>query len=168
VIYKTKALLSFKPCTKKDKIPRDILITHNSEDALAWFNGAAQRDGSKYGAGGVIRTIDAKVYKWTYNCGSGTNTKVELLNAWETFKLAKTLSISCIKVMGDLKVIIEWLMNKGRLKVVALEGWKIKIKELTKMFRSITYQHIYREFNMEVDKQSKLALELSEGSIFYH
>jgi hypothetical protein len=46
VIYKTKALLSFKPIIKKDKIPRDILITHNSEDALAWFDGAAQKDGT--------------------------------------------------------------------------------------------------------------------------
>jgi hypothetical protein len=82
--------------------------------------------------------------------------------------LAKKLSISSIQVMGDSKVIIEWLMNKGRLKVAALEGWKIRIKELTKLFRSITYQHIYRDFNMEADKQSKLALEVSEGYIYYH
>jgi len=80
VIYKTKALLNFKSIVKKDNIPRDILITHNSEDSLAWFDGAAQKDGSKCGAGGVIKTIDVAVYKWTYNCGSGTNTKAKLGN----------------------------------------------------------------------------------------
>jgi hypothetical protein len=88
--------------------------------------------------------------------------------AWATFLLAKNLSISSIHVMGDSKVIIEWLLNKGRLQVAALEGWKIRIKELTKLFRSIKYQHIYRDFNMEADKQSKLALEENEGFLYYH
>jgi len=163
MIYKTKVLLSFKPIIKKDKIHRDILITHNSVDAFAWFDGATQKDGNKCAAGGVIKTTDAEVYKWTYNCGSGTNTKAELLGAWATFMLAKKLSISSIQVMGDSKVIIEWLMNKGRLKVAALEGWKITIKELTKLFRAIKYQHNYRDFNI-----SKLALEVSEGYLYYH
>jgi hypothetical protein len=70
--------------------------------------------------------------------------------------------------MGDSKVVIDCLLNKGRLKVAALEGWKIRIKELTRSFRSIKYQHIFRDFNVEADKQSKLAPEVNEGYIYYH
>jgi len=49
-----------------------------------------------------------------------------------------------------------------------LEGWKIRIKELTKLFRAIKYQHIYKDFNMEDDKKSKLALEENESFLYYH
>jgi hypothetical protein len=71
-------------------------------------------------------------------------------------------------VLGDSKVVLDWLLNKGKLKVGALEGWKIRIKELTSTFRSIKYQHIYREYNVEDDNQSKLSLEVIEGYIHYH
>jgi hypothetical protein len=47
--------------------------------------------------------------------------------------LQKKKTISNIQV-GDSKVVIDWLLNKGRLKVAALEGWKIRIKELTRAY----------------------------------
>jgi ribonuclease HI len=83
------------------------MITHKREDALAWFDGAAQKEGSLCGVGGIIKTLDASIYKWTLNCGRGTNSKVELLGVWETLLLANSLSISSIHVLGDSKVIID-------------------------------------------------------------
>jgi hypothetical protein len=82
--------------------------------------------------------------------------------------LANSLSIPHIHVLGDSKVVIDWLLNKGRLQVSALEGWKTRIKALSKYFLSISYQHIFRDFNVEANKLSKLALEDTEGILFYH
>jgi ribonuclease HI len=100
---------------------------------LAWFDGATNWKAVLCGAGGVIKTMDTSVIKWTLNCGRGTNSKAELLGAWATLLLAHSLSISSIHVLGDSKVIIDWLLNKGRLQVSALEGWKIRIKDIIKV-----------------------------------
>jgi hypothetical protein len=81
VIYKTKALINKTSTQLKDKLPRDILSTYNRDSALAWFDGAAQREGGLCGVGGVIKTLEATIIKWTFNYGRGTNTKAELLRA---------------------------------------------------------------------------------------
>jgi len=152
----------------KYRLPRDLMITYKRDSALAWFDGATQKDGSLCGAGGVIKTLEALVFKWTFNCDRGTNTKDELLGAWAIVLLVNSLSISNIHVLGDLKVVIDWLLNKGSLQVSAVEGWKNRIKALSKYFLSINYQHIFRNFNVEEDKLSKMALEETEGILFYH
>jgi hypothetical protein len=64
-----------------DKLPREIMITYKRDSASAWFDGATQNDGSLCGVGGIIKTLEASVFKWTFNCGRGTNTKVKLLGA---------------------------------------------------------------------------------------
>jgi hypothetical protein len=69
--------------------------------------------------------------------------------------------------MGDSKVIIDWLSNKSRLQVSALEGWKTRIKDLIKCFQSINFHHIYKNFNSEADVLSKQALGEPEGHISY-
>jgi hypothetical protein len=130
VIYKTLALQNRTSALLKDRLPRDILIIHQKDSALAWFDGATQRDGSLCGAGGVIKTLDATVIRWTFNCGRGTNTRAELLGAWATIMLANHLSLHRIHVLGDSKVVIDWLLNKGRLQVCSVEGWKARIKVL--------------------------------------
>jgi hypothetical protein len=69
--------------------------------------------------------------------------------------------------MGDSKVIIDWLSNKRRLQVSALEGWKTRIKDLIKRFQTINFHHIYRNFNSKADVLSKQALGEPEGHISY-
>jgi len=69
--------------------------------------------------------------------------------------LADHLAIPCIHIMGDSKVVIEWLINKGRLPVSLVEGWKVRIKLLAQKFHSISVQHIYRNFNTDADVLSK-------------
>jgi hypothetical protein len=71
VLYKILALHSGSIAHPKDRPPRDILISYRKDSALAWFDGAAKGDGSKCGAGGIIKAPDAIVYRWTLNCGSG-------------------------------------------------------------------------------------------------
>jgi ribonuclease HI len=44
--------------------------------------------------------------------GKGTNTKAELMGAWASLFIAKHLDILDIQLLGDSKVIIEWLKKK--------------------------------------------------------
>jgi hypothetical protein len=61
-------------------------------------------------------------------------------------------------VLGDSKIIIDWLNNKGQLQVIALECWKDRITDLIQAFTQINFSHIYRETNVEADSLSKKAL----------
>jgi ribonuclease HI len=126
---------------------------------VGWFDGAASADGTQSGARGIIRISDSTVYKWTFNTGPGTNNRAELLGVWVTLFLASRLHLTELQIIGDSKIIIDWCNGRGRLQILALDGWKEKIRELSTHFGVITFIHAYKEFNMEADDLSKKALK---------
>jgi ribonuclease HI len=103
-----------------------------------------------------------------FNCGEGTNTRAELLGVWATLILASRLDLTHIKVLGDSRIVIDWLNNKGKLQVIALDCWKEKIRDLIKNFEEISFMHIFRDSNVEADLLSKMALQQKEGLISYN
>ena len=94
----------------------------------------------------IIKIFASTVYKWYLNCGEGTNMKVELLGVWETLYIANYLSISKLQVLGDSKVILNLLNNKGNICVSSLEGWKQRISLMKEKFMAINFYHIFREY----------------------
>jgi ribonuclease HI len=135
--------------------------------SIAWFDGAAQQKEEKCGAGGKIVINNSISYSWTLNCGKGTNTKAELLGAWASLTLASRLSIPDLLLLGDSRIVIDWLNKRGAIQAVALERWKERIIESLTLFRKITFAHIFREENKEADRLSKLALE-KQGRIAFN
>jgi ribonuclease HI len=125
---------------------------------MGWFDGASQQNSEHSGAGGVIKIREHTFYKWMINCGAGTNTRDELLGVWALLTLASPLFIYEINVLGDSRIVIDWLKGKGRLQVVTLESWKERIAYPFKLFRDISFGHVYREDNQEVDHLSKQVL----------
>jgi len=73
-------------------------------------------------SGGVLKTLDLTVYRWVMNYGEGTNTKAELLGVWATLTLATHLSLQKLQVLGDSKVVIDWLTKRGRLQASSIKG----------------------------------------------
>jgi len=168
VIYKTLAHLTFPNSRVKLRIPRTIWIHQSLNTTLARFDGATAKYGDRSGERGVIKTWDSIVYKWTFYCGKGTNTRVELLGAWVTLMLADYLEIPCIHIMGNSKFVIDCLRDKGRLMVTSIEGWKKRIKILIQKFHSIDFQHIYRDFNIDAKFLSKKAMIEPEGLVTFY
>jgi ribonuclease HI len=119
-------------------------------------------------SGRSLKTPDLSVIRWVYNCGRGTNTRAELMGVWATLMLASHLSLHRLQILGDSKVVIDWLSNRGRLQACAIEGWKSRIKDLIKHFHFVSFEHIFRNFNMEADLLSKQALREPEGRITYY
>jgi len=147
----------------KDKPPKIVHVPSQTGDAFAWFDGASQNNGTIAGARGIIKTLDSTIIKWIYNCGSGTNSRAELIVAWATLLLADHMSYYNIRVMGYSKVIIDWLSKKGRLQVSSLDGSKNRILILIKNFQNISFHHVHRQYNAEVEFFSKQALGEPEG-----
>jgi ribonuclease HI len=110
-------------------------------------------NGTNSGAGGVIKLNDTSSITWTCNCGPGTNTRAEFLGVWETLLLASRLHIYNLQVLGDSRIVIDWCNNRGKLQVIALNCWKVRFRELFQYFNKLSFNHIYRELNMEADKQ---------------
>jgi len=83
---------------------RNNKIKNTPEFTLAyvgWFDGAAEANGLLSGVGGVIKLPGNTTYKWTLNCGLGTNTSSELLGVWASLTLAKRSGIDQLQVLGD-------------------------------------------------------------------
>jgi hypothetical protein len=126
--------------------PQHTLKVHVLEDTyIGWFDGATLSDGSQSGVGGVIKTTQNTYYKWTFNCGPGTNTREKLLGAWATLYLASRLHIEVLQVLGDSRTIIEWLNNRGDLQAISLLAWKDIIRMIQTYFQKAQIQpHLSR------------------------
>jgi ribonuclease HI len=167
VVYKTLGSPFTFPLIQKVQNIRQRPIALYEDCTCAFFDGASTVGGQNCGAGGTIICSDTTEYRWFVNCGGGTNTKAELLGAWATLTLAKYLNIQNLQLMGDSKVIIEWLKHNGNLQSTSIEGWKHRTLELIASFQAIHYHHIYMEFNKVVDLLSKQALLEPKGRLSY-
>jgi len=101
------------------------------------------------------------------NCGSGTNTRSELLALWSLLYFVGYKKISILLLVGDSKVIIEWFNNVNYLHVISLLPWMRRIRLLSGHCIQLKVEHIYIDYNQEADLLSKVALELEEEGIFY-
>jgi hypothetical protein len=82
--------------------------------------------------------------------------------------LASRLHIDVLQVVGDSRIVIEWLSNRGDLQVVSLLAWKDRIRNLQPTFKKLSYIHTHREHNKSVDHLSKEALQKKVGIISYN
>jgi hypothetical protein len=74
--------------------------------------------------------------------------------------------MSCF-LLGDSKVIIDWINGKVDLQAAALECWKERTLEATRLVKSLSISHIYREDNRDTDILSKQAFSLPLGLLRY-
>jgi ribonuclease HI len=135
---------------------------------LDFFDGASTAGGTRCGAGGSLKIIDALDVRWFFNCGEGSNTKAELVGAWASLSIAKLLDIQHIQVLGDSKVVVEWLKQNGNLQAINIEGWKCKIRDLASSFQGISFQHIFRESNEEADFYQSKHSQVPRGRLTYY
>ena len=72
-------------------------------------------------------------------------------------------NIHDLHVWGDSKVIVDWALGKHIIHSIDLEHWLFRVKELFGHFSSLTFQHVYREFNSLVDELSNKEIGLGTG-----
>jgi ribonuclease HI len=167
VVYRTLSLLTKQQTEFKSQAIRLSPIIRLNGFTMDFFDGASIAGGTNCGAGGSLKRINAPEIRWIFNCGEGSNTKVELVGAWATFSMEKFLDIHHIQILGDSKVVITWLEQKCNLHAINIEGWKRSIRDLASSFQGTSYQHIFRDSNVEADKLSKRALLAPKGRLIY-
>jgi ribonuclease HI len=169
VVHRIMASFHWQPSTVKPFPLKACDFKMAEGYTLACFDGAALSNGLCCGAGGIFKNHPTRITKWFFNCGVGTNTKAELLGLWASLTLASFWSINHLHVLGDSRVIIDWITQKCKLHSVHIEGWKQKTLELSKHFTDINFLHISRSHNREADALSKRALNEVVGRLsVYH
>ena len=78
----------------------------DSSIPIWFFDGGAQEDGSKCGAGAIIQLENNQKYIVSWNCCKETNTRGELLALWVMLWTAKLFHILNMQILGDPKVIV--------------------------------------------------------------
>jgi hypothetical protein len=92
IVYLVLGVVGKMGKKQKVSIPRLTSTFLPVDKAHAWFDGAAQQNGNLCGVGGVLKVDDHSEFRWTLNCGRGTNSRAELMGAWATLTLATRLS----------------------------------------------------------------------------
>jgi ribonuclease HI len=169
VIHRILSFFQWQSSTIKDFHikPVDFLLDPGS--TLICFDGAALANGHCCGAGGTLKIHPFRVTKWFLNCGEGFNTKAELIGLWASLFLASSWSLNHLLVLGDSRIIIEWINHKSNLQSVHIEGWKQQTRALANFFTDAKFHHIPRCHNSEADALSKRALGHVAGRLsVYH
>jgi ribonuclease HI len=120
------------------------------------------------GAGGMIKQNINSIFKWNLCYDIGTNTRVELMGAWASLHLASRFHIDNLHLIGDSRVIIDWLNHLGKLNIITLLAWKDRIRSLLHYFKNLTFTHTSREFNRDADLLSKAILQGILGLFIYN
>ena len=75
--------------------------------AVGFFDGASQDRGDSCGAGAVLKCPMLATFRIKMNCGSGSNTKAELLALWFILYFAHLKKVTRLQLVSDSKVIID-------------------------------------------------------------
>lgn len=134
-------------------------------DPVLFFDGVANL--GNCGAGGVIFINEFHYFSLRLKCGRGSNMKAELLALWCVSRVANLFGLVNVKIFGDSRATIKWARGEFDLNVLNSVHWSYRVKEELSTFRSVTLEHIFREFNEQADQLSKLALEGEEDFLYW-
>ena len=88
---------------------------------MGFFDGEAQ---TGIGGAGMILYISWNhFFHMPMGCGRCSNMKAELLALWGLLHVASTIGLPRLTLLGDSKVLIEWVQSIARLHVSDLEQW---------------------------------------------
>ena len=89
------------------------------------------------------------------------------MELWSLLICAKFWGIKDLQVLGDSRVIINWAMGEAQVKSLELHHWLENTKSLMKDFSFLSFNHVYRELNLEADTLSKIDLGKMDGRLYF-
>jgi hypothetical protein len=102
------------------RIARPPLLEWNL--AVGFFDGASQCKGQKCGVGVILKCPVLSTFSIKMMCGTGTNTKGELLALWCILYFSCFKKVKRLQLVGDTKIIIDWFSHENNLQVVTLQS----------------------------------------------
>ena len=126
-----------------------------------YTDGASKGNPGVSGAGGVIYLNNVIIAEIKSYLGITTNNIAEYQALRLTLERAIELNIKNAEVFMDSKLVVEQINGNWKIKNENLKVIHNQIKELLLSFDSITFKHIYRNFNKVADQLANEAILLS-------
>ena len=124
-----------------------------------YTDGACRGNPGPSGAGGVILdnngTVVAEISEYL---GIATNNVAEYQALRLTLERAVEMDIKNADVFMDSKLVVEQVMGRWQIKNQHLREINELILDLVANFDSITFTHIYRNFNQHADRLANEAI----------
>lgn len=115
----------------------------------AWFDGASQRGICDYGMVIVLDIHSCHTLSW--NGGQGNNTRVETMSLSGLLWFISKKWWQNINIYGDSKCLIGGILGLHTFDPPLFTGWVMRIKQKLSTLSLYSIQHVFWEFNMEVD-----------------
>lgn len=125
-----------------------------------YFDGASKGNPGRAGAGAVIYDNTGKEI-WSKALFVGnrhTNNVAEYTGLIIGLAAANGLHINALAVRGDSKLVIEQMKGTYKVGAPSLLPLHKKARELSQQITTITFEHVYREYNKRADALSNEAL----------
>jgi len=132
-----------------------------SYEMAGYFDGAAAS--GKGGCGFVLYLSKEHFFRGYTGILHSSNNLAELTALWSLLLWARYRKIKDLRIFGDSQLVIRWLQKKSAINAFSLAHRCSSIMDLIKSFENVSFEHIYREYNMEADILSKKGLGCPEG-----
>ena len=141
----------------------------NLASYLMFFDGAAKGNRGCAGAGGVIRNIEGHIeHIFAWGLGQDTNSQAEGLALLQGLKILHQLNIKEAKIIGDSQTIIKMLVENTSPKDIRLLRLMMRIKQITNSFHKVSFFHVMRNNNKDVDMEANRAARLPAGTLVWN
>ena len=133
-----------------------------------FFDGATKGNPGNAGAGGVIKNMEGQIeHKFVWGLGQDINTQAEGVALLQGLKILQKLEIKEEKIIGDSQTIIKMLVENSSPKDLRLLRLMTRIKKFASSFQKVSFFHVLRTNNKEVDAEANRASLLPAGTLIW-
>jgi ribonuclease HI len=126
---------------------------------VIYTDGGARGNPGPAAIGVVIRRNQQVIDKISRCIGSTTNNQAEYQAIYAGLVYAQALGAAEVEIFSDSELVTRQLAGHYRVKNHDLGEWYLKITNLSRNFRRLTYHSIPREKNTEADELVNKALD---------
>lgn len=127
--------------------------------ASLYFDGASRGNPGNAACGGVLyNKNNEEIATYTKYLGKQTNNYAEYMGLYIGMLEAQTHNISDLTIYGDSQLIIRQCSGIYKVKNETLKEIYTKVKEVEKLFDSVSYNHVKRNLNQRADELANQSL----------
>lgn len=128
-------------------------------------DGGSRGNPGPAGSGAIIRNEAGETVATVSEfLGVATNNVAEytaVLRALETLAslLESKATEAEVRVCMDSMLVVKQMTGEWKLKHPGLKPLAARVGELARLFKTVTYEHVYREFNKDADRLANEAMD---------
>ena len=148
------------------RLEESVFITWRDSlnEVCLFFYGASKSNPGCAGGGGVLISANGTMMSsYAWGLGIESNNTAEFCALLQGLRIASSKGITTLSVFGDLRMLIQALINKKRPSQLKLALIYQKIQLLSQKFQSIKFYHVLRGLNSLADNEANKGSLLSRG-----